>query len=356
MSATLLRTTAILKTDIARSTPRFRALAQTELTKLLSDHRRMLTRVAAANDGRIVKPEGDGFWLAFSSVTAAALAAMSMQEELRLAQANVGDDRIAMRIVITLGDVLHQEGALVGDAVVLATRIEALTPSDEIYVAETAWQDMNRAEIRTSRVDSFGLKGFADPVAVYRIEQTHRTPVLVDQYIVATDPKGFAAFTAIAPAALVESVLDGLLEAITRVSEEFNGVVRFSVGDAYCLTFDDATAAMAGAGNLLALWEACLDKTGAPCPMHVGIHKGTIYAFRSYLYGNDLMVAFEVEATIPHAGKARGAVAVTGAVRRDLEGTPWAARLVPQPVMPTRNFLKDIEVFTLRMNEPSVVS
>jgi fructose-specific component phosphotransferase system IIB-like protein len=32
--------------------------------------------------------------------------------------------------VITLGDVLHQEGALVGDAVVLATRIEALTPPD----------------------------------------------------------------------------------------------------------------------------------------------------------------------------------------------------------------------------------
>jgi class 3 adenylate cyclase len=97
MSATLLRTTAILKTDIARSTPRFRALAQTELTKLLSEHRAMLTRVAAANDGRIVKPEGDGFWLAFSSVTAAAFAAMSMQEELRLAQMNVGDDRIAMR-------------------------------------------------------------------------------------------------------------------------------------------------------------------------------------------------------------------------------------------------------------------
>lgn len=61
-------------------------------------------------------------------MTLGALAAMRMQEELRLAQPNRGDDRLAMRIVLTLGDVLHQEGALVGDAVVLAARIEGITP------------------------------------------------------------------------------------------------------------------------------------------------------------------------------------------------------------------------------------
>ena len=71
---------------------------------------------------RGTSPEGDGFWVVFPSVTAAALAAMSMQEELRLAQPNRGEDRLAMRIVLSLGDVLHQEGALVGDAVVLAGR------------------------------------------------------------------------------------------------------------------------------------------------------------------------------------------------------------------------------------------
>ena len=38
------------------------------------------------------------------AITAAALAAMSMQEELRLAQTNKGDDRLAMRIVIRLRD------------------------------------------------------------------------------------------------------------------------------------------------------------------------------------------------------------------------------------------------------------
>jgi hypothetical protein len=64
---------------------------------------------------------------------------MATQEELRIAETGKGDRRLALRIVITLGDVLHQEGALVGDAVVLATR--------------------------TALVDAFTLKGFTGPDA-----------------------------------------------------------------------------------------------------------------------------------------------------------------------------------------------
>jgi class 3 adenylate cyclase len=135
---TTLRTTAIMKTDIRGSTVRFRQLPEVDLDALLTEHRAFVARVAAAHGGRIVKPEGDGFWIVFPSVTAAALAARTMQEELRLARVGKGDERLAMRIVLTLGDVLHQEGALVGDTVVLAARIEDITPPDEIYFLNVA--------------------------------------------------------------------------------------------------------------------------------------------------------------------------------------------------------------------------
>jgi class 3 adenylate cyclase len=102
-----LQTTAILKTDLKGSTPTFRALQESDLGSLLTSHREFVARIASARGGRIVKPEGDGFWIMFPSVTAAALAAMDMQEELQLAQPNKGDDRVSMRIVITLGDVLN---------------------------------------------------------------------------------------------------------------------------------------------------------------------------------------------------------------------------------------------------------
>jgi class 3 adenylate cyclase len=69
MSTTTFRATAILKTDLAGSTPRFRELPEADLAAPLSEHRALLTRIATTHEGHVVKPEGDGFWLAFPSVT-----------------------------------------------------------------------------------------------------------------------------------------------------------------------------------------------------------------------------------------------------------------------------------------------
>ena len=60
-------------------------------------------------------------------VTGAAKSAIAMQEALRLTQTNKGDDRIAMRIVIGLGDITFQENDLIGDMLALVVRIEAIT-------------------------------------------------------------------------------------------------------------------------------------------------------------------------------------------------------------------------------------
>jgi class 3 adenylate cyclase len=87
---TTLRVTAILKTDISGSTPLFRSLPQIDLTSLLAEHREFVCRLAEGKEGRIVKAQGDGFWITFPSVTAAALAAMAMQEELLRTQSNRG--------------------------------------------------------------------------------------------------------------------------------------------------------------------------------------------------------------------------------------------------------------------------
>jgi adenylate cyclase len=214
---TTLRATVIMKTDIRGSTVRFRALPEVDLDGLLTEHRALVSRVAAAHDGRIGKPEGDGFWIVFPSVTSGALAAMTMQEELHLARVGKGDDRLAMRIVLTLGDVLHQEGALVGDAVVLAARIEDITPPDAIYLSTAAWLAVNQAEVRTSFVDAFVLKGIPEPVPIYRVEQAHRSRVIAGQYIVITNLRGYVALVAQSPMAAMEQILNRLFELHDRV-------------------------------------------------------------------------------------------------------------------------------------------
>jgi class 3 adenylate cyclase len=81
-----LRTTVIMKTDISGSTSRFKGLLAADLQTLLTEHRAFLKRHAEEHGGRIIKAAGDGHWLDFPSVTAAAKAAIAMQEILPLTQ------------------------------------------------------------------------------------------------------------------------------------------------------------------------------------------------------------------------------------------------------------------------------
>jgi class 3 adenylate cyclase len=172
-----LRTTVVMKTDISGSTSRFRKLLAAELQALLSEHRTFLARHSAEHGGQIIKAAGDGYWLEFSSATAAAKAAVAMQEALRLAQLQRGDDRLAIRVVIALGDIAVQDGDFIGDAFALATRIEAVTPPDEIYLSAAVRLALASAEVQTALVNSFSFKGFDEPVPVYRIEQRHRARI-----------------------------------------------------------------------------------------------------------------------------------------------------------------------------------
>jgi class 3 adenylate cyclase len=342
-----LRSTAIMKTDISGSTVRFRTLLEPDLTALLADHRELIARSAAAHDGRIVKPEGDGFWLAFPSVTAGALAAMAMQEELRLAEVAKGDRRLARRIVITLGDVLHQEGALVGDAVVLASRIEALTPPHEIYLSAAAWLAVNQAEVRTALVDAFTLKGFTGLVPVYRVEQTYRTRVIADQGIMITDLRRFSAVIESAPITEVEKILDRLHELVGNVCRDFTGANRLSAGDSYLLTFPDARLAIAAVERLTDEWRAPGHREGSLCPLGVAVHKGMMYAFRDFLYSRDLNIAAAVERVASRVSPTDTVVLVTGQVQRDLVGSAWDERLQRVDVGQNVPVLADIEIYRL---------
>jgi len=83
----------------------------------------------------------------------------------------------------------------------------------------------------TAFVDSVRLKGFADSVCVYRVQKTHRTRVIANEYIVVTDLGGFARIVEAASLTTVERMLEALFGLTNRVAAEFSGTVRFSAGD-----------------------------------------------------------------------------------------------------------------------------
>ncbi|MCC8956124.1 adenylate cyclase [Bradyrhizobium sp. Pear77] len=344
-----------MKTDISGSTSRFRELLPADLQALLGEHRNFLARHAAEHDGRIIKAAGDGYWLEFPSVSGAAKAAIAMQEALRLAQLNRGDDRVAIRIVIALGDIAVQDGDFIGDAFALATRVEAVTPPDEIYLTTAARLALTSVEIQTALVESFAFKGFAEPMPIYRIERRDRTRVIADAYILFSDLKGFGRIMDAGPvSSTVERTLDAL-DAVTRgTALEFGGMVRFSVGDSYCVTFVEAAQAIAGAERLIRSWEAIRHQEQFDCSISIGLHRGTLYAFRSFLYGRDVWIASQLQsASAKLLENEENGIFVTGEVRSALFGTLSHNRLHPVALQPQPEALARIEVYRLCSEAPN---
>ena len=339
-----------MKTDISGSTSRFRELLAADLQALLGEHRDFLARHAEAHGGRIIKAAGDGYWLEFAGVTAAAKAAIAMQEALRLTQLNRGDDRLSIRIVITLGDIAVQDGDFIGDAFALATRVEAITPPDEIYLTAAARLALtSAAEIQTALVETFAFKGFAETMPVYRIEQRHRTRIISDACILYLDLNGFGKFMDADPgSSVVERLLDTLDGVTHDTAREFAGTIRFNLGDSYCITFEEAGQAIGGAERLSGSWDAAL-REQFRCAMSIGLHRGKVYMFRSFLFGRDVWVASRLQnATAKLLASGENGIFVTGAVSSALFGTPWHNRLQPVALLPLPAALSGMEVYRLR--------
>ena len=349
-----LRTTVLMKTDISGSTSRFRELLAADLQVLLGDHRDFLARHAAEHGGTIIKAAGDGYWLEFPSVTGAAKAAIEMQEALRLAQLSRGDDRLAIRIVIALGDIAAQDGDFIGGVFALVTRVEGVTPPDEIYLTAAAQLALTSAEIQTALVEKFALKGFPEPTPVYRIERRDRTRVIADAYILFSDLSGFGRFMDTEPAsATVERILDELDSLVRNNAQELGGTIRFNLGDSYCVTFAEAEQAIAWAERLTRSWQTIRQQQRFDCTISIGLHRGTLHTFRSFLYGRDVWIASQLQSA---SGKllqgGEDGIFVTGAVRGALFGTPSHNRLQPVVLHPLPKSLAGVEVYRLGHEAP----
>jgi class 3 adenylate cyclase len=317
-----------MKTDIVGSTPQFRALLASDLQAALSAHRTMVAHQANAEGGRIFKAAGDGYWLEFPSVTCAARSAIAMLDAIELTQPRKGRDRLSMRIVIGLGDTATQDGDFVGEVLALITRIEGITPANEIYLTAAACLALTQSEIRTAIVDSFTFNGFAEAIPVYRVAQRHRTHVLEDACLLVSDVRGFYAFSEVEPSSRIERVLDTLDLLIGEATRDFTGIVRSSSYDEHCLTFPDPSRAMSAAEGLSRNWAAASREQGFNLSINVCLHRGTINVFRSFLYGAGIAGAYGALGTsVRRLGGNEGNIFVTSVMREGLKGGPWYERL-----------------------------
>ena len=127
--------------------------------------------------GREIKSTGDGFMVEFDSALRAAECAVEVQRRMHERNARPGAVRMDLRIGIHLGDVEERAHDIRGDAVNIASRIEALADAGGICVSQQVFDQVSH-RLSTS-LESLGdrkLKGFEEPLRVYRVMLPWKAP------------------------------------------------------------------------------------------------------------------------------------------------------------------------------------
>jgi adenylate cyclase len=139
--------------------------------RTLTAYREVISVVIQKHRGRVVDSPGDNILAEFASVVDAVRSAVEMQEELRIRNAELSEDRkMEFRIGINLGDVIYEEEQIYGDGVNVAARIEGLADAGDICISRDAYvQVKKKLSLGYEYWGEHSVKNIDEPVQVYRV-------------------------------------------------------------------------------------------------------------------------------------------------------------------------------------------
>ncbi len=181
---------AIVITDIVGFTQATSNQSRRENEELLAVHNRILYPVIRRCGGKIIKTIGDALLIVFKSPTDAMLCSMAMQDSLFEYNRNASEEkRIHIRVAASLGEVRVVNKDIFGEPVNLTSRIESITPHDEIFFSDAIYMAMNKAEVPCVEVGIKTLKGISEPVKIWQIPRFSR-PRLVPEDVMNSEDIG----------------------------------------------------------------------------------------------------------------------------------------------------------------------
>ena len=160
---------AILFTDIVGSTALRSELGEDAADDLRRAHEADLTTAVDHHQGRIVKTLGDGVMAVFAGV-ADAVAAAEAAQQATVARRRPGRPDLAIRVGISAGDVVEEDGDCHGTPVIEAARLCAEAEADQILCsAPVQWLSRGRGDHTFLPVGELVLKGLPEPVPALEV-------------------------------------------------------------------------------------------------------------------------------------------------------------------------------------------
>jgi class 3 adenylate cyclase len=154
----------ILFTDIVGSTALTQRLGDAGAMAMVRRHDEIVREALQALGGREIKHTGDGIMASFTSASRAVECALRMQD--RFAQ-TVPEGSLQIRVGISAGEPVTDEGDLFGTAVQLAARLCSAADPGGVLVSQAvrelcAGKDLDFGELR-----ELDLRGFTETVRAY---------------------------------------------------------------------------------------------------------------------------------------------------------------------------------------------
>ena len=163
MSKTKRQLAAVMFTDIQGYT----ALMQENeehAHQIRKRHREVFDSATEEYNGDVLQYYGDGTLSKFDSVVEAVDCAIHLQTQYQQ------DIVVPVRIGIHLGDIIIEDGEVIGDAVNIASRVESMAVPGSVLVSDRVHQDLhNHGHIKTQSLGRFRLKNVKSPVEIFAI-------------------------------------------------------------------------------------------------------------------------------------------------------------------------------------------
>jgi adenylate cyclase len=139
--------------------------------RTLTSYRELMSTLIQKHRGRVVDSPGDNLLAEFGSVVDGVRCAVEIQEELRVRNAELPENRrMQFRIGINLGDVVEEGERIYGDGVNIAARVEGLAEGGGICISGTVYDSIkNKLSLSYESMGEHTVKNITEPVRVYRM-------------------------------------------------------------------------------------------------------------------------------------------------------------------------------------------
>jgi TolB-like protein/class 3 adenylate cyclase/Flp pilus assembly protein TadD len=176
--------TAILSADV-EGYSRLMGEDEDATIRTLTAYRDLMSTLIQKHRGRVVDSPGDNLLAEFLSVVDAVRCAVETQEELRVRNAELPENRrMEFRIGVNLGDVVEEGERIYGDGVNITARVEGLAESGGICISGTVYDSIkNKLSLGYESIGEHTVKNIKEPIRVYRmrIGPEAATPVVSEE-------------------------------------------------------------------------------------------------------------------------------------------------------------------------------